>query len=76
MGAMQDIQKPIRSLAPKAGAAALTNSPAFNQRMMTPGQPPFRSPIPVVPSAGRRKRFETNSDLFDEETMDRLNGRL
>ncbi|HKH99708.1 MAG TPA: hypothetical protein VJ999_11420 [Candidatus Sulfotelmatobacter sp.] len=77
MGAMSDIQKPIRSLAPKAAAAGLTTSPAFNQRMMTPGQPPFRSPVPVAPSPlPRKNRFETNSDIFDEDTMDRLNGRL
>jgi hypothetical protein len=77
MGAMQDIQKPIRSLAPKAAAAKLTTSPAFNQRMMTPGKPPFKSPLPVLPLG--KKRFQNNSDIFDEG-MDRYdqqdNGRL
>jgi hypothetical protein len=52
MGAMQDIEKPVRSLAPKAAAAKATTSPAFNRRMMTPGQAPFKSPVPIFPIGG------------------------
>jgi hypothetical protein len=36
-GAMEDVQKPIRSLLPKAAAAKLTRSPWFNKQMMRPG---------------------------------------
>jgi len=35
-GAMQDVQSPIKSLAPKTGAAALTRSPGFNRWLMRP----------------------------------------
>jgi hypothetical protein len=83
MGAMQDIQKPIRSLAPKAVAAKATTSLGFNQRMMTPARPPFKSPVPVLPSPlpnrSGKKRFRSNSDLFDEgmDTYDQYdNGRM
>lgn len=74
MGAMSDIQKPVRSLGTKTLAAKATTSPGFNQRMMTPGTPPFKSPVPVLPSPlPNRRRFQTNSDPgdpFDDETMD------
>lgn len=36
-GAMQDVQKPIRSLLPKGIAAGVTKWPWFNNRLMRPG---------------------------------------
>jgi hypothetical protein len=53
-GAMEDVQKPIRSLLPKAMAAKMTNSPRFNDRMMqTPGKPASRT-VPLSVLLGSR----------------------
>lgn len=62
-GAMADVQKPVRSLAPKAGAAKLTKSPGFNNWMMRPGAPPAtsnRAPSFLLPflQGGRPGRKE------------------
>ena len=43
-GAMQDVQSPVRSLLPKAAAAKLTNSEAFNNWLMQNLQPPRTAP--------------------------------
>lgn len=41
-GAMEDVQKPVRSLIPKAAAAKATRSPAFNNWMMQAKRPSGR----------------------------------
>jgi hypothetical protein len=53
-GAMEDVQKPIRSLLPKAAAAKMTNSQRFNDRMMqAPGKPASRT-VPLSVLLGSR----------------------
>jgi hypothetical protein len=46
-GAMQDVQSPIRSLAPKALAAKATRSAAFNNWMMQSKKPGGRTRVPL-----------------------------
>jgi hypothetical protein len=68
-GAMADVQKPIRSLAPKAGAAKLTNSPGFNQWMMRTGAGAGTTPpLSSLLGAGAGV-MQTNRDIFDDETL-------
>src|SRR5205807_535317 len=58
-GAMQDIQKPIRSLLPKGGAAWLTKSPGFNNWLMK-GSQGSRLPLSLLLGA-------TSATRGDEE---------
>jgi hypothetical protein len=46
-GAMQDVQSPIKSLAPKTGAAALTRAPWFNKWMMQSRKAGGRTRVPL-----------------------------
>jgi hypothetical protein len=48
MGAYEDIRHPILTAGPKTLAAKATTSPAFNQRLMTPGQAPGK-PVSGLP---------------------------
>ena len=75
-GAQEDVRHPIVSALPKAGAAWLTQSPEVNKWMMTPGQTSKPALVPPLPS---KKRFQSNSDLFDQgmdEYEQRDSGRL
>ncbi len=65
-GAIADVQKPIRSMIPKYGAAKLTNSPRFNRRLLTPPAPntgptPLRYGLSASPARG------TNQPESDDE---------
>lgn len=59
-GAIEDVRHPIFSLAPKAAAAKLTNSPGFNRRLMTPPAP--RAGSALLPLAAARAAGQAQPD--------------
>jgi hypothetical protein len=64
-GAMADVQRPVRSLGPKAIAAKLTKSPGFNQRMMTPARP-VPAPSRLAPLIGASQAPDDDEEFWSD----------
>jgi hypothetical protein len=58
-GAMSDVQRPIKSLLPKAAAAYLTNEERFNNWLMNNPEPPSTDIDAFSDWLNRRYRFES-----------------